>query len=59
MVSHLVEVTADTTLPVLTEVYNMSVAISGHPHRGGPTVVLDLLIVLDRLSYAHRQRSPP
>ena len=57
-VSHLVEVAADTALPVLAEVYNLSVANRGHLHWEGLTVVLDLLIVLDRLSHADRQLAP-
>ena len=57
--SYLVEVAADTTLPVLAEVYSASVVVRGHTDWEGFTVVLDLLIVLDRLSHADRQLATP
>ena len=46
----LVEMTTNTALPVLAEIYNLSMAGKYARGRVILTVVLDLLVVLDRLS---------
>lgn len=48
-VCYLVEVNANTALPVLSEIYLSSTSITGHDGRAWLTVVLNLLVVLDRL----------